>query len=523
MKFHSLFLTALTALSLTLGGCSNDDTIKNPDGDGDGAKITFSIGVASGPAGALSRADEVGYDEGLDGENAVNDAMLIIYDRPINSTDPSAKIIKTVKIDGLTAAGSNSTEEAEYYDPAYYPQSGVTNTIKVGDVRVSKSYNKTIEIEDSELSLKVGQRYYATAVCNLSQVEYSKISALEGESLQELRDYVYKGKLYTEGEDIKHYTDFCMTGINEISFLWERKTSTDDPLQLDKLLVQRLAARLDVMLGENGVDVINYWNRLELAVFTENSDKNFALEMMEGKSFYLTDLKIIHNVDPEKNGTYLLERSSSQAPSSGVIPVYFDNEGWEKDKNGNVKFANASKYVYSYSKSPREFMADYSLKTGYSSLFDLIDKGTFYNQGYEGNKENSSIVGYLTENTNSSNYTVLRIEGYTNAGTSAIFQAKSRAVDGIDYIPDGYNKVIGDIPIRHSLNPNSDLMRYAVVRNTIYRVRIKVVARDNKIYFRYYYANGSNQDPENLEDYVDAYFIKEVGDATGTGTITPND
>lgn len=522
MKFHSLFLTALAALSLGLGGCSDDDIVAGPDGDGDSAQITFSIGVAS-RAADYSRAT-LQYDEGLDGERQVNNAMIIIYDRPLNTPGDDGKIVKVVYLEKLGKDGADETADATYVDPSpsYYPQTDVLNYVKVGKVKVSDKYvykenaeDKTnvFSIDESKLPLEVGRRYYATAVCNFGNLS----TTFEGMKLKDFRDYIYRGNLYdAKTAAIKSYDNFRMTGINETSFIWERKSA--GAVNLGSFLVQRLAARLDVMLGD--VDKDYYNDDIRLNIYTEDSEGKLQVT---SQYFYLTDLSIVNNVNATATGSYLIERSSVYAPSfrdengNAPVPVYFDNEGWAS--SGNNYLTNASKYVYS--PSPKSHEAEYSLydKAGYTSFPDLIGAGSFFYVA-TGNKKNSAMVGYLTENTNSSNYTVLRIKGRTNAPTSGIFPDVSRAVPELGGA-NGYYEVTGEIPIRHSLDTESDRMRYAIVRNTIYRVRIKVIARENKIYFRYYYA-----EPEktNQKDYTDhTPFIQEVGENNEPGSLTPND
>ena len=522
MKFHSLFLTALAALSLAMGGCSNDDAVKAPDGEADGPQITFSIGVAS-RAGDDSRA-QVLHDMGLDGERDVKNAMIIIYDRPLNSLGDDGQIVKVVYLDKLGTTTAGTTAEATYVDGgSYYPQTDVLNYVKVGKVQVSDyvykddSKVKTIElsIDESKRPLTVGKRYYATAICNFGNMS----ATFEGMTLKDFRNYVYKGDLYdAKTAAIKQYDNFRMTGINETSFIWERKA--EGTVNLGSFLVQRLAARLDVMLGD--VDKDYYNPDIRLNIYTEGSDGNLQVT---DQYFFLTDLSIVNNVNATVTGSYLIERSSVYSPSfkddknNSPVPVYFDNEGWAK--SGGNYLTNASKYVYS--PSPKSHETEYSLytKAGYASFPELIGAGSFfYADGATGNKKNSAMVGYLTENTNSSNYTVLRIKGRTNAPTSGIFPDVSRAVPELGGA-DGYYEVKGEIPIRHSLDTESDRMRYAIVRNTIYRVRIKVIARENKIYFRYYYTEPG---ADNQKDYTDhTPFVQEVGENNTPGSVTPID
>lgn len=502
MKFHSLFLTALMALSISMGSCSNDDAVKAPDGDGDGQKISFSIGVAAGPAGDISRAP-VGHEGGREGEKSLSNAMILIYDRPLNSIEAAGgKIVKVLYSDLATddkSDGSSQSVDASYIDPMayYYPQTDVVSVVKVGKVSVTKSITKTIQIESDEL--EIGQRYYATAICNFGNMT----DTFKDMSLKDFREYAYKGKLFDEGQNIAAYTNFRMSGINEVSFIWERKTSGN--FDLGSFLVQRLAARLDIDLGAVGTDFLNAGSfndvnekQIQLAVYTPNGS---SLKISEGSVFVLDDLEIVNNVDNASTGTYLIERSTevdNKGNYDETKKKFFDNEGWEIS-NGDYQ-TNATKNILS--PSSKIYSPYYSLK-GSNKLSELISSGYQYSSS-------TSVVGYLTENTNSNeNCTFIRIKGYTNASTSPIFQAKSRAVVDVS----GYNEVYGLIPIVHSSRSSTDPMNHAVVRNTIYRVRIKVVALDNQIYFRYYYSESDN--PENLKVYEVKGFSDKVGDYNG--------
>lgn len=527
MKFHSLFLTALTALSLTLGGCSNDDAIKNPDGDGDGMKITFSIGIAGSSDDGLSRAatDGEDYDIGLSGEREVNNVMIVVYDRPINYAYDGGKVLKVFYLENPGPfTPSTDKSSPSYFDPmpSYYPQTDVLNRITVGTTVLSDVCKQEFKVED-ESPLEVGKRYYATALCNFGDMS----STFKNMTLKEFRDYIYTGNLYDRiDQNIREYKNFRMTGINEESFIWERKT--EGSVDLGSFLVQRLAARVDVTFGEPQTEFINQASYItdgyiDLAVYTEDGNNNFVINKdatgNPKNHFYFTDIKIVRDIDPVNNdenskrsGVYLIERSSPFSPAyrddknNPAVPVYFDNEGWVGFSNHNRK---ATKFIYSPASNQIK-KSEYSLtnESGYSNLPALIKGGVFFNDEgtdadkYYANKKKSSVVGYIREHTCSeNNYTVVRIEGYTDANTSDIFTG-SRALNTT-----GLTHVVGDIPIMHNLDANSHVMDYAVVRNTIYRLRIKVVATEKNIYFRYYYVEPGKT---NQKEYVVACFQKEV-------------
>lgn len=509
MKVFNLLTACAIAAPLLFVSCNSDDIITPPDSDADGVRISFSLGVTAGPADVASRAaDGELYDKGLDGENAVNNAMIVIYDRPINSAE-DGKIVKVFYVDSQLKNADFTSTDATYFDPtaSLYPQSDVLNSISVGTKGITKGYHADIEIQrDQEMPFEVGKRYYAIALCNFEDMS----KTFEGKSLKDFRDYVYTGKLYETSSNIKEYYDFRMTGINETSFVWQRNTQDVD---LGDFMVQRLAARVDVSFGADDYKNPGQFDQeyIKLAVYTKNEKGEYVVN--EDKFFYLTDLQIVNAVN---TGTYLIERSSPYAPTyrdgagKAPVPVYLDNEGWESYEDFQKR--RATKYVFC--PSEKGYKENYTLlkEPNYEHIGQLIGGGTFFNDNVSYDiKKNSSLVGYIPENTCSENhFTMLRIVGKTNATTTDIF-TQSRAAGDFDD-PDLKN-VVGDIPIMHNTNASSHVMQYAVVRNTIYRLHIKIYANDNKIYFRYYYCGpNENADSANQEVYVATPFDSTVED-----------
>lgn len=522
MKVFNLLTACAIAAPLLFVSCNSDDIITPPDSDADGVRISFSLGVTAGPADVASRAaDGELYDKGLDGENAVNNAMIVIYDRPINSAE-DGKIVKVFYVDSQLKNADFTSTDATYFDPtaSLYPQSDVLNSISVGTKGITKGYHADIEIQrDQEMPFEVGKRYYAIALCNFEDMS----KTFEGKSLKDFRDYVYTGALYNASDNIKTYSNFRMTGINETSFIWQRNNNKEK-VDLGDFMVQRLAARVDVSFG--ATDYLNQGRfkedpYIKLAVYTKNeSTGKYEYDSNANLNFYLTDLQIVNAVN---TGTYLIERSSPHAPTyrdesgKAPVPVYLDNEGWES--YADFQKRRATKYIFcpsgkGYKTEPYSLVGE----SNYDDIGKLIGGGTFWvDEEYwdkntlSENKRNSSLVGYIPENTCSENhFTMLRIVGKTNATTTDIF-TQSRA-DG-DWGDENLKNVVGDIPIMHNTNASSHVMQYAVVRNTIYRLHIKIYANNNKIYFRYYYC-GLNEDANssNQKVYQVAAFDSKVDD-----------
>ena len=106
---------ALFAVGLSFTACSSDNDVAEDNGqivNGGGNFISISINLPSNPAATTRATDnggQVTYDDGLDTEYAVNDAMVVIFDKTTNkckgaytitpSWDPSsdANVTKTSK------------------------------------------------------------------------------------------------------------------------------------------------------------------------------------------------------------------------------------------------------------------------------------------------------------------------------------------------------------------------------------------------------------------------------------------
>lgn len=517
MKVFNLLTACVIAAPLLFVSCNSDDTLTAPGSDAGGMSVTLTLGVSAGPADIASRADGDNYDMGLSGEREVNDAMLVIYDRPINYDGDDGKVVKVLYLPSpLSFTPSSDTTSPSYFDPvpSFYPQTDVLNRITVGSTVLSDACQKTFEVKDD--ILEIGKRYYAIALCNFGDMT----SVFEGMSLKTFRDYVYTGALYDPAAaNIKGYTNFRMTGINEESFIWERKT--DGSLNLGQYLVQRLAARVDVSFGTvpdefQNQDKYTDVGYMQLAVYTK-AENATEYTISKDYSFYLTDIKIIN---ASKKGTYLIERSAPTPPvyKDGQIinnnAVYLDNEAWENFSSGLRK---PTKYVFSpYGTSKDYTNLDLVTESGYTTLCALIKGGNFFNDelasSYYDNKRNSSLVGYIPENTCSDYNTIMRIEGYTRAPSYNVFTGSRAPSEGFNLsnpTANGFKFVAGEIDITHNTDKNSIVMDNDVVRNTIYRLSIKVLANDNKIYFRYYF---NMPGADSQREYTATAFKREVGE-----------
>lgn len=115
MKKSMFLFGALFAVGLSFTACSSDNDVAEDNGqivNGGGNFISISINLPSNPAATTRATDnggQVTYDDGLDTEYAVNDAMVVIFDKTTNkckgaytitpSWDPSsdANVTKTSK------------------------------------------------------------------------------------------------------------------------------------------------------------------------------------------------------------------------------------------------------------------------------------------------------------------------------------------------------------------------------------------------------------------------------------------
>lgn len=283
MKTHSLRCAVIAGLLAMLNSCANDDGPSAPAADSPTAKFTIAV---PGPGTALSRsaAEAEVTDEGFDYEYAVNNVMLVIYEKSLTDTLTADDKVTAV----ITA----------------------TNPTGPTDNGIYKKYSFETKLSEG---LTAGKEYNAVAIANYSG-RITDIS--KSTTLTDLRDYVVTSELYT-GTTYSP-SDFLMSSYDEVKF---KVTSTDGSFDIDDndhiIPVQRLAARIELNFADT------YTTTTDGSYVFPIYDKDLTT-LISGAEFTLTEVGLT-NMLSSSSPQYLFQRSGE---NSG----YFCNE--DKFTNG---------------------------------------------------------------------------------------------------------------------------------------------------------------------------------------------
>lgn len=503
MKVLNLLTACAIAAPLLFVSCS-DDSVDNIDvpavSDG---PVTFSLGM-----GVVTQAPRVSralsHETGFDYENEIQDAMVIIYSAPLNSN--GGEIVYTHYFSSLTP-GTNS--ETTITPHTYYSDgSGLK------DWPSDYAY-KTVNKYGLEFGANIPDgTYYIIALANVGDLSL-RITSLEG-----LRNFVYDNDLYHQASN-GTCSKFAMAALSEERFTLSRSSLSDGTKSLPTLYVQRMAARIDLVFGkqgsaisdlaDNNYDYVILANGVDYPYNSGNSVYFPVYDAEKGSrisgAVVVLDKLGIKNV--VKSGQYLLERNNYNTYNDITIL-------------GNEAFAESG-YANYLVKSPVNGITyyDYSNISANSGFIgDANRTGEI-----DGNKY--GLLGYAGENTfathsDANKYTAVTFSGYTNLVKGHFDGATGVTGNGGDFAD-----VSGAIPVRHSTGTldTSKPLAYGIVRNTIYRIKIRFYASGETIYARYYYygttfdGNDSKTNPDE-NAYNDIPFYNFILESDGT---TPND
>lgn len=505
MKVFNLLTACAIAAPLLFVSCSDDsgDNIDVPavtDGP-----VTFSLGM-----GVVTQAPRVSralsHETGFDYENEIQDAMVIIYSAPLNSN--GGEIVYKQYFSSLTP-GTNS--ETTITPHSYYSDGS-------GSKEWPSNFNyKTVNKYELDFGANIPDgTYYIIALANVGDLSL-RITTLDG-----LRNFVYDEDLYqASDENHTNYSKFAMAALSEEKFTLNRSSLSNGTLTLPPLYVQRLAARIDLVFGKQGSTISHLAdNNYDYVILANDVDYPYN----NGNSVYfpvydaekknrisgavvVLDKLGIKNV--VKSGQYLLERNNFNTCNNITIL-------------GNEAFGDSGYATYLV-KSPDNGISyyDYSNISANSGFIgDANRTGEI-----DGNKY--GVLGYVGENTfanhsDANKYTAVTFSGYTNLVKGHFDGATGATGNGGDFAD-----VSGAIPVRHSTGTldTSKPLAYGIVRNTIYRIKIRFYASGETIYARYYYygttfdGNDSKTNP-NENAYNDIPFYNFILESDGT---TPND
>lgn len=116
------------------------------------------------------------------------------------------------------------------------------------------------------------------------------------------------------------------------------------------------------------------------------------------------------------------------------------------------------------------------------------------------------LLGYIHENTDKDHVTTLNIKGKCNVARHFTSSDATHVAD-----ENGYINLEADRKIRHNILRGADPLYYGIVRNTIYRMKLKFVADESNVYVRWYYDNNDDKVFEETGAKFNG-FIVEGGD-----------
>lgn len=433
-------LLLLVAAAMGLWSCSKDSA----EGDNIAQNVCFKVEVRTGGYGANTRAAGPSEEDGTladdENEHAVYNAMLFIYqsDKGVNGA-ADTPILYSVYLPNFSKDTEQSTTASAVY---------------------------TSPVVDTRYSIPAGN-YHVLIVCNLGR--------LTANTLGEVQEMTTTHVAFGTMQQPTTCNTFTMSSVSDqtITIKGESNmTNVKNGVLVEmQANVQRLAARIDFSAGAKG-EWVN-----EVVNTTEGDQTLEAYKYTIGTApnadyFYLTGVTPINLLNSSE---YVLKRvtedntfntiqylgkellSSNGNAANYVVDPYMQH----KSLSGN---AVALTYTNSYNDMVRQFSACNSgdnkvteiVNTAPNCYTDATDGLTYKKIVYA--KENT-----ITQGANKEDYvTGLLFTGYyKKAGETAV--------------PKTYEYFI-----RHTdpYNSNSDalIMKYGIVRNHVYQVRINGVS-----------------------------------------------
>lgn len=327
----------------------------------------------------------------------------------------------------LVYSGDISSSDATITKAFYFPYP--LGTYVDGTSPVQKVYTFTQPIDNLE-GIDENTSYHLIAVCNAGD----DLSLLEGEKISVVRDHLIT-KVCSSGR-----TDFVMSSENDKATIKFDFSESNIVEPSTPIVVERLAARIDFETDKQ-------YNE------TDGEYYEYAVDGTSGDKFRLRSIQVKNKLT---SGTYLIKRVTTDTDINSSI-TYLGDETEEANVDGK-----ATNYVLdpwttgkTSSTMPEELTYE---STGFLPVQPVIaDKGYF-------------ILDYTMENT-------LPVDApLATYATALVFKG--------DYVSNGEKRegVEYTYYIRHSDPENAvdaggevHCMKYGIVRNTIYRVKITKV------------------------------------------------
>lgn len=387
-------------------------------------------------ATARSRAPQEGEngddrETGVNHENDIHDVTLLLY-----TTNPED-------------AGINATDrQATLTHALYFPSVGERKTAEDGS-----AYYETAPREMAT-PLDITKRYHVIVIANAGDLTQE----LSGMSLPQIRDYLVT-QAWREAMTISEYDDFVMSSERDDVLSFDSPAQTGTGTRQSPYLVEthieRLAARLDFDTSGGIADSEgNYIYDVYDDVSGGQPIGKFVLRQVMPFNQMVYGSTLIKRVATNNpvHITYLGEETAEQ----GVATNYVLDALYETEKNSN----HYQNYVAVSSELDGVKIPDLWNVSGKSK----VGSNTYY------------ILDYTLENTTLNNA--------TDFATGLLFRGTyyTNAEWGDGSHPEGGTTKTYPYYIRHSdptgKGTTADPMHYGIVRNNIYRVKIRRVIEE---------------------------------------------
>lgn len=328
----------------------------------------------------------------------------------------------------LVYSGDISSSDATITKAFYFPYP--LGTYVDGTSPVQKVYTFTQPIDDLE-GIEDNVEYHLIAVCNAGD----DLSLLEGEKISVVRDYLISN-VCSSGR-----TDFVMSSENDVATIKFDFSESNIVEPSAPIVVERLAARIDFETDKQ-------YNE------TDGGYYEYNVEGSSGDKFRLRSIQVKNKLT---SGTYLIKRVATDTDINSAI-TYLGDE--TEDANVDGKATNYVLDPWTKGKTSPTMPEELTYEsTGFLPVQPVIaGKGYF-------------ILDYTMENT-------LPVDApLATYATALVFKGDYVASNG-----ETRKGVEYTYYIRHSDPENAvdaggydHCMKYGIVRNTIYRVKITKV------------------------------------------------
>lgn len=326
----------------------------------------------------------------------------------------------------LVYSGDINSSDATIAKAFYFPYP--LGTYVDGESPVQKVYTFTQPIDDLE-GIEDNVDYHLIAVCNAGN-----LSSLEGQKLSVVRDHLIANVCTSER------TDFVMSSENDeatIKFDFS-ESNIVEPSQ--PIVVERLAARIDFETNKEYNETDSYYE--------------YTVDGASGDKFLLRSIQVKNKL---ASGTYLIKRVTANTDINSSI-TYLGDE--TEDANVDGKATNYVLDPWTTGKTSSTVPEGLTYEsTGFLPVQPVIAGEDYF------------ILDYTMENT-------LPVDApLATYATALVFKGDYVAANGEKKEEVEYTYYIRHSDPENTVDAGGEVhcMKYGIVRNTIYRVKITKV------------------------------------------------